>query len=108
MNHLEMIQEYENQTRYLSGTHQMRRQPMFATLVAEGEAVVPKILEYIRDRGGSRSLHVLLEEITGERPYEYQQSFIRGDGFVKHNIRQEAADWLDWGKGLLSKDVDEY
>ena len=84
-----LVEQWDYDTGFMSNTYHILQHDSYSAIMAEGEKVIPWILEDMRDTGGHIFWFVVLRELTGVNPIAYED---RG----RVAIMKEA--WLTWGR----------
>jgi hypothetical protein len=86
MNYAEAVKKLQIETRVDSSFFAMRSRPAYRQLLAEGRAAMSALIQSLRDEPSMAAIK-LLEDITGERPYQ-----------PEHKGSQRAAAWIKWAE----------
>lgn len=91
----ELAKQYENDTRFHSFAHCMKKSPAYQNLVDIGEEIVPSILQGLKDNTiGGVAWFLILEAITGEIPLKPEIE----NGWAKIKVEDTRQAWIKWGE----------
>lgn len=85
-----LIEQLEQQTKFMSSPHQMMRTEAAQQIREQGWTAVPMLLQALRDREIVSAVMTLLAEITDHSPVKEED---RG------HVSKMVEAWLEWGEG---------